>query len=662
MYASLSRFTTKYRAIIIAVWFVAAAVLFVFAPKLSNVGVSDESQFLPQDTESSTASRLLKEKFTSAEQASGGNGVLIIYDSNGLSAADLQATQKIHDWLISAAAPAEIQGVTSIYESEILKSTLISSDQTTMMMNINFSVGALSDNAKKAVADIRDYIHRNYPNEHIYLTGQIGLFQDLMSSVAQTISRTTIVTIVLVSILLLIIYRSPVAMLLPLLAIGISYLVSSGIIGFLGQAGAKFSTLTEAYLIVIIFGVGTDYCLFIVSRFREELGHKDWGEAQSTTIRQIAPVIAASALTVIVAFLSMGISRFGMNQTTGYGLAIGVAITLLAGLTLVPALMAFFGKHLFWPVKVVGVKHDGGFGWKTIGEWVGKRPLLVVIPITIILFLPFIALPNLKTSVDIINQLPQSSESVKGYKIMVGHFPVGELSPCYVLIEKKEGNIFDNDSLQAIARLAQNLQSVNGISRVDYYSAPAAQISGMAQQIKTLGDAIGTGSGLDQLTSLQTVGQSLQTLVLRYPGMAQSTNFQQTIAGITQAPVIAGKISTASLADIPALLGQLQKTIYGISDSLTGLAGEFNLQGNTPLTSYLHTTYFSTDKTIARINIVFGGDPDASTTLAAVARVRSAVSNDLKSSSLAGNSYYVGGESAVRADMMLINESDFGRV
>jgi len=144
--------------------------------------------------------------------------------------------------------------------------------------------------------------------------------------------------------------------------------------------------------------------------------------------------------------------------------------------------------------------------------------------------------------------------------------------------------------------------------------------------------------------------------------MAQSTNFQQTIAGITQAPVIAGKISTASLADIPALLGQLQKTIYGISDSLTGLAGEFNLQGNTPLTSYLHTTYFSTDKTIARINIVFGGDPDASTTLAAVARVRSAVSNDLKSSSLAGSSYYVGGESAVRADMMLINESDFGRV
>ena len=142
-----------------------------------------------------------------------------------------------------------------------------------------------------------------------------------MHSIQQTIGRTTIVTVILVAILLLIIYRSPIAIFLPLVAIGCSFAVSSGIIGFLGQAGAKFSTLSEAYLVVIIFGVGTDYCLFIVSRFREELRQKERDEAQIHAIKHIGPVIAASALTVIVAFLSLGISRFGMN--TDYRICTG---------------------------------------------------------------------------------------------------------------------------------------------------------------------------------------------------------------------------------------------------------------------------------------------------------------------------------------------------
>jgi putative drug exporter of the RND superfamily len=236
MFAALSRFTTKYRAIIIAVWFIAAAVLFVFAPKLSDVGVTNETQFLPQDTESSTAGRLLSEKFTSTTQKSAGNGTLIIHNANGLSTTDMQDAQKIHDWLVSSEAPGEIQSVTSIYENQILRSKLISSDQTTMMMIIDFSVGSMSDSAKNTVAQIRDYIHQNYPNSSIYFTGETGLFQDLMSSVEKTIGRTTLVTIVLVAILLLIIYRSPVAILLPLLAIGASYLVSSGLIGFLGHS------------------------------------------------------------------------------------------------------------------------------------------------------------------------------------------------------------------------------------------------------------------------------------------------------------------------------------------------------------------------------------------------------------------------------------------
>jgi RND superfamily putative drug exporter len=662
MFSALSRFTTKYRISIIIVWLAAAVVLFLFAPKLSEVGVTDESQFLPQNTQSATASRLVKEKFTGLTEVPASSGIIIIYNAKGLTDSDMQGAQTIHDWLVSVSAPQEIERVTSIYENAALRSTLISADQTTMMMIVDFSVGPLSDTAKTAVGQIRNFLHQYNTNSNIYFTGETGLFQDMFASIRQTIDRTTFITVILVAILLLIIYRSPIAMLLPLVAIGCSFAVSTGILGFLGQAGSKFSTLAEAYLVVIIFGVGTDYCLFIVSRFKEELRKKERIEAQNHTIKHIGLVIAASAVTVIVAFLSLGLSNFGMNQTTGYALALGVTITLLAGLTLVPALMSLFGKYLFWPAKKSGAKREGGFGWHTIGNWVSQHPLMTALPIIVVLLLPYLALPHLNRSADIINQLPQSSESVKGYRVMAEHFAAGELSPSYVLIESKQGDITNPSSLQAIGEIAKSLQNIQGISRVKYYSTPSAQLSDLVTQFRSVGDALGKGSGVDRLASLQTVGQSMQSMALQYPGITQSPNFQQVLANLSQISVITGQVSTSKPENMPALLAQLQGTIYKTSDNLNGLVGEFKLENNTPFTAFLLATYFSSDKTIARIDVVLSGDPRSAEALHTVAMLKDAVDNNIESSTLAGSSHYVGGDSAVRADIMLTNDADFGRV
>ena len=662
MFAKLAEFTRKYRIIITVIWVAAAVVLFLFAPKLSEVGVTDESQFLPQNTESATASKLLNEKFISATKSSASSGALIIHDSKGLTDADMQEAKAIHDWLVSSSAPQEIQKVTSIYENEALRSTLISTDQTTMIIYIDLSVDPMSDAAKTTIQQIRDFLAQNHPHLEAYLTGEVGLFQDLLSSVQKTIDRTTIVTVILVTILLLIIYRSPIAIFLPLIAIGCSFAVSSGIVGYLGDAGAKFSTLAEAYLVVIIFGVGTDYCLFIVSRFREELHQKEQREAQSHAIKHISPVIAASALTVIVAFLSLGISRFGMNRTTGYALAIGVFITLLAGLTLVPAMMSIFDKYLFWPVKTSGVKKEGRFGWRKVGNFVSKHPVIVTSSIIIVLLLPYFALPHLTRSADILNQLPQSSDSVKGYKIMAANFNISESSPTYVLIEAEQTNMTDTTSLKAIEGIAQTLQNVDGVSRVDYFSAPNTQLSTLANQARSISNEIGKGSGLDKITSLQTAGQILQNLAMQNPGIIQSQHFQQIAVNITQITKIAAQLASTASADLPALFGQLQSQINEFADNLDGLASEFRLEGNTPFTLYLLNTYFSVDKTTARINVIIKGDPFSSATLDTIEQIRKTTDSNLSKSLLAGSSYYVGGQSAVRADIMLTNDSDFGWV
>ena len=106
----------------------------------------------------------------------------------------------------------------------------------------------------------------------------------------------------------------------------------------------------------------------------------------------------------------------------------------------------------------------------------------------------------------------------------------------------------------------------------------------------------------------------------------------------------------------------MQETINNASDNLQGLVGEFQLKSNTPFTSYLFATYFSSDKTIARINVVLSGDPNAPATLDAVGRIRDALDKNIELTPLAGSIHYVGGESATRADIMLTNDADFGRV
>ncbi len=662
MFAAISKFTQKYRVIVIILWLAAAAALFIISPSFSDVAVTDESQFLPQDTQSSEAVLLLQEKFPGVADTSTGSGIIVIHNPDGLTGDDMAEAQIIRDWLVSDSGPQEIGEVISIFDSDLLRQKLVSSDQTTMMMQVSISASALSDEAKAAVSRIRQYLEVNHPNIQVYFTGETGLTQDLFESIQQTISKSTIVTIILVLLILLIIYRSPVAALLPLLAIGCSFLVTMGILGFMGQAGVKFFTLAEAYIVVIIFGIGTDYCLFIVSRFREELKKSDPKTALNLAMRNIGPVIAASALTVIVAFLCLGLSRFGMNKTSGYALALGIGVTLLAGLTLIPALMSLFGKYLFWPAWTSRARAGGRLSWAKIGEWVVKRPLLIALPIIVILVIPYVAFSGFTQTNDIISQMPGDTQSVQGYHLIEKHFPGGELSPVYLLIEYPEKNIISQDSLKSLKEIVRSIQSVPGVSRVDYYAAPESKLLETAAQIRLLGDGLGLGQGLENLIVLQGAGQELQGLILQYPGITQSQNFQRILAGLTQASALSKNLSTADQASLASSIRQIRSLVYDTANYLEALVEEFNLQVNSLFTASLLQSYFSSDATTARINLILTSGPYATETMETISRIREAAGQSINSSGLNGSSYLVGGESAVRADIMITNDADFGIV
>ncbi len=662
MFSKLGKLVIKFRLPIVIIWVAASLSLYFLAPKFADVAVTDESQFLPQDTESSSAAQLLEEKFASSVQAYQSSGTIVFFNIDGLTTEEEQEAKTIRDWLFSEAAPDVVQGVTSIFDTDLLRQSLVSKDRTTMMMPVYFSVDPMHDEAKIAVGQIREYLHTNHPSVQTYFTGETGILQDLFKSIQQTIDKATIVTLALVLIILLFIYRSPVAALLPLVAIGCSFLASMGILGFLGHAGVKFFTLAEAYLVVIIFGVGTDYCLFIVSRFREELKKSDPKAALAFSMTHIGPVIAASALTVMIAFLCLSLSRFGMNQTAGYALALGIGITLLAGLTLIPALMSLFGKYLFWPNWTPLPRKNGRLSWEKIGNWVVQHPLWVSIPITLLLLAPYIAFSDFSQTSDIVGQMPGNTESVKGYQLIEEHFPAGEMYPLYLLVQSPEGTVTTPTSLQAVKDIATSLHSVSGVSRVDYYAAPVSQLSALAIQMRGIGGQLGSGIGLENLASMQTVGPVLESLVLQYPGIIQSQNFQQIMVDLTTIETLANQLTTSNPAGLPALLGQIQSAVYDLADSLDSLIGEFNLTIDTPFSISLLSTYFSVDKTLARINIILTTGPYQPETTDTIAALREAAGSNIGLSGLKGGTYLVGGDGAVRADIMATNEGDFGVV
>jgi RND superfamily putative drug exporter len=663
MFVFLANLTNKLKIPIILLWLAAAVALLVVAPDLSDVGVTDESQFLPQDTESAMADNIIKQEFGSGE-AAGSSGFLLFYNPLGLSETDMQQAAQMHDWLLSGDAPAVLQGVTSVFESDSLRTTLISADGTAMIMPLEFSVSPLESSAKQAVAQIRAYSQGNFPGSRIYLSGGIGLLGDMFQSVQDTIGRTTIVTLILVVILLFIIYRSPVASLIPLITIGLSFLVARGILGYMAAAGMAVSTLAEAYLVVVIFGVGTDYCLFIVSRFREELAKSERQAAQRLTLSRIGPVILASAVTVIVAFMALGISRFGMNTTTGYAMAIGVAFTLVAGLTLTPALIALFGRFIFWPARTFSPSHkEGRFGWQAIGRWVSRHPLLTALPIILLLLAPYVFLPRLTRSADIISQMPQSAESVQGFNLFKERFPAGEFNPLYLVVQLPAGQTLDAAALPEIERIASDLSAVAGVSKVDYYAAPVPELQALASQAGTIKSQLASGvPPLTTAATLQTIGQYLSALPLQYPGVLQSQNFRQSSAALQQIPAILAQLTSAMPESTMALLTQLQTNISVLAGGLNGLVQEFALETSSPFTDSLLTTYFSHDRTAARLNIIFSMDPYSSQAQQIVAQLKETAAIALSQNNLREWQAYLGGDAATHADILAVNDSDFIRV
>lgn len=368
MMQRIARYAARWWWAVIAGWVAVAAVVTLVAPSFAEVATYGEGAFLPGDADAVRGNELLEsgwdDNFTRATT------VALVREDGELTDPDREYARELVSWLESGEAPDVVNSVATHLRTERLKGALTSEDGQAMLVVVGFDVTPFSPVANRAVEAIRDHIDEDTTPPDgldVYATGTAAVAADQSEAIDRSVERAHLFTIVLVVLILLLVYRSPVAPLVPLATIGVAYLTAVGVVSLLADAGMDVSSLFQTFSIVLVFGAGTDYCLLLVSRYHEELElAEDAGYERSGALRHrtlvatmavLGTVIASSAATVIVGFSAQGVAEFGLFRTMGPAMAIAIAITLAAGLTLTPALMKMFGRTLFWPHRAEGIGH-----------------------------------------------------------------------------------------------------------------------------------------------------------------------------------------------------------------------------------------------------------------------------------------------------------------
>ncbi len=459
--------------VVLVVWIIAAAVMSPLGSKLSDVTTDDTESFLPSNAESTEVVRRLDHEFPAKETAL----ALVVYQNeNGLTPANF----------------AKIRADAQKIEAEPAKIPLVKSQPPVLPAPVGPTSKLVSANKEVAYAvytfptdfdhesdwgkAMRDITDSGDGEMNVYVTGDVGFNTDADEVFSNLDTKLLLATTILVLVLLGAIYRSVLVAISPLIVVFLAYQFATGLIYLFAKSGATVSSNSTGILVVLMFGVGTDYCLLLVSRYREELRRlEDKHDAMQRAVRRAGPAILASGLTVTLAMLVLVFAESGNTKSLGPVAAISVFCAMLAGLTVLPALLTIFGRRGFWPRRSI-VDYDPEHAerahtglWRRFGDKVLHRPGPALAVTAGVFLLGALGLIAYKVDYSSTTFFKKSVESVEGFKVLGEDFPKGTLSPTTVLVERQGAPPTDRDIALATAKL----KTVNGVAAV----LPTQQVS-----------------------------------------------------------------------------------------------------------------------------------------------------------------------------------------
>lgn len=426
--------TKKGMWITLCVWLLATILLSVLAPSAKDYEVSS-IETLPKDAQSVIAQNKVDEYFQNTDSILG----ILVFQANEGSI-ELSDFAMVIDKVINK----KIDGVNEILPLSILPpqaaASFFSEDQSTALIPINFDSSIETSEIKEAKLQMQDIV--NYSsNLTMYLTGPAGIATDTLDLFSRADFVLLFSTVGLILVLLIVIYRSPLLAMIPLIAAGFVYQVVNQIMGFMGQYGLILYKQTLSIMSILLFAAVIDYSLFVFSRFREELkGYENKFDAMKWAMKETGMPVFFSGGTVLAAMLVLFVGQLGDYKNFAPIFATALIVIILASITLVPALFTIFGRKAFWPKKpqVGDKKIATNSVWSNMGRFVAKKPIVSVISISVFLLLAASNMFNLNYEFDTMKSFPEDMPSRQGYEILGEKFEKGDLAPTTVIFESNE--------------------------------------------------------------------------------------------------------------------------------------------------------------------------------------------------------------------------------
>ncbi|HMJ00131.1 MAG TPA: MMPL family transporter [Gaiellaceae bacterium] len=445
---------------VIGVWVVLVAIFAPFGSKIPNV--TNDEYVLPGGSQTARLHQVLRDRFPGGDL----RPALIVYrDKGGLTPADKTAI---------AAEAGAVAGIAKVaqpiapFPAQPSTANLVSANGEVAITIVPIKAGKIF-HVIPTVDAIRSKLPTSGPLE-AHVTGFPGITADYNGAIKDADFKLLGATVVLVLLLLIAVYRSPILALVPLIVVGVAYSIVTGIVYLLNRGtGLAVDSSSTSLLLVLMFGAGTDYCLLLVSRYGARLRRTESApEALRQAIPEAVPPMVASGVTVIAALLTTLAGVFGVFRTFGPVTAIGIAVVLLSGLTLLPAILSLLGRRAYWPSAAsvasggAADPERGSARWRAIGMRVRRQPAVFFSVSVIFLLVCASGLTLWKTDLDPLRQFRKTNDSSQGYEILKSAFPPGTVNPTSLLVDRAAGPLQPAD----LAAVSGRVKSVPGVARV----------------------------------------------------------------------------------------------------------------------------------------------------------------------------------------------------
>lgn len=522
MLKSLGQVVVRAPWLVIAAWVGLVVVLALVFPPLTKIVENQTVQPLPPEAMAATQ-QMAKDFGDSAQNIL----IVVMSDDRGLSPADDNTYRTLADKLRGDGQ--DVSSVEDFASTPALRQLMVSQDNKAFYLAVTLKAPAGSPESSDAYKRVSQIVEQTTANSGLttHVTGQAAVIGDMSIVSARAMHMIEIATAIMVMVILLVIYRRPITALLPLITIAISVASAQGVVSALTTVGLNVSAMTAALMTAMIVGAGTDYAVFLISRYHEYLRTGvDSDVAVQKALISIGKVIAASAATVAVTFCGMIFTRLPAFTTVGPALAVSIAMAFFASVTLLPAILVLTGRR-GWVTPRAPLTNRL---WQRSAVQLVRRPKAhLFASLSVLIALGACALMMRPTFNDRM-QLSPSAESNQGYTEMAEHFSTSALLPEYIYIRSPH-DLRNPQALADMEQMAQrvaqlpNITSVRGITRPTGQPLDQTKVSYQAGEVGSkLEDASSQiSSKTTDLDALSSGAQKLADTLASIRDQIQST-------------------------------------------------------------------------------------------------------------------------------------------